>query len=311
MISAADAPSKPSFPKKRLMVLGGLTIGAGTGIALATLIELLRGGLRSMDQVEDTLGVKCLGLVPRLKPLSRRRLRARELPRLLQATSPQKPRDHVFRQSVRNVEFKLLNSDRDNSRVILVTAALPEEGKTSIAVSLAISLAADGFRVVLVDCDIHKPTVHRMFNGDGQLGLADYLVDGSAVEEIIHNDDTSGVDYIPAGTQTASEACSITPDRLHSLIDRLGRQYPFIILDSGPVLAVPETLALSQLADKTILAVRWGRTPVTVVRHAIAQLLDSGAEVAAVLSMVDLQRSAKHGDLIAGTYQQLERYHRY
>jgi polysaccharide biosynthesis transport protein len=300
LISAADIPSKPSFPNKRIIVLGGLTIGAGAGVALATLMELLRGGLRSMDQVEDALGVKCLGLVPRLKPSSRRRLRARELPRLLQ-------RDHVFRQSVRTVEFKILNFDRDNSRVILVTAALPNEGKTSIAVSLAISLAADGFRVMLVDCDIHRPTVHRIFNGDRQPGLTDYLVHGTALEQIIHNDDDSGVDYIPAGT--ASKTCSITPDRLHALIDRLGRQYPFIILDSGPVLAVPETLALSQLADKTVLAVRWGRTPVTVARHAVAQLLDSGAEIAAVLSMFDLQRSAKHGDVIAGTYQQLERYH--
>lgn len=310
LLSSADVPIKPSFPNKKIIVMAGVTIGAGAGMVLAAMIDLLRGGLRSEEQVEDALGVKCLGLVPRFKPPNRRRLRATELPRVIRASSPLKPRDRFFRQSVRSVEFKLLNFDRSNSRVVLVTAALPEEGKTSIAVSLAVSLARDGFGVVLVDCDLHRPTVHRMFNGTRGPGLVDYLVHGFALDQIIHQDATSRVDYIPAGTQLPREACDITPDRLHSLIDQLGQQYSFIILDSGPVLAVPETLALSQIAHKTILVVRWGRTPVAIARHAAMQLLDAGAETAAVLSMVDLQRSAKHGDPLAGAYKQLESYHK-
>lgn len=310
LLSPADPPLKPSFPNTRLIVIAGITIGGGAGIVLVALIDFLLGGLRSKEQVEEALGVKCLGLVSRFRPAGLSRLRATALPKAIWASSLTKPRNAIFRQSVRSVEFKLLSFDRrGDSRVIMITAALPQEGKTWIAVSLAASLAADGFRVALVDCDFHRPTVHQMFNGARGPGLSDYFADGVEFDQIIHQDPGSGVDYVPVGTARSREACRITPDRLRPLIDRLGEQYAFIILDSAPVLAVPETLVLSQMAHKTIFVVRWGRTPARIAGHAVAQLLEAGAETAAVLSMVDMKRAAKSGDPTAGMYKRLGGYY--
>jgi tyrosine-protein kinase Etk/Wzc len=148
-----------------------------------------------------------------------------------------------------------------------------------------------------------------MFNGARGPGLSDYFIDGIEFDQIIHRDRSSGVDYVPVGTARSKEAWLFTPDRLRPLIDRLGEQYAFVILDSAPVLAVPETVVLSQMAHKTIFVVRWGRTPARIAGHAVTQLLEAGAETAAVLSMVDMKGAAKYGDPVARMSKRLGRYY--
>jgi succinoglycan biosynthesis transport protein ExoP len=299
-VSRAAVPLKPSFPNAKLMVMVGAAIGVVTGITLTAMIELLLGGLRSKKQVEDALGVNCLGSLPRLKG-SRRKLR--RAPFL-------QPQSTAFGQAIRRVELKLLSFDRRrSSQVVLVTAALPDEGKTWVAASLATALAADGFSVALVDCDLYRPTLHRMFDGPRGPGLTDYFA-GVAFEEIVHNHPLSGVSYVPAGTAQSKDAWRITSTRLHPLINRLAEKYAFIILDSAPVLAVSETMLLSQLAHKTILVVKWGSTSPAIARHAATQLLESGGtEIGVLLSMVDARRAAKFGDPVAGAYKKLESYY--
>jgi succinoglycan biosynthesis transport protein ExoP len=298
LVSRADVPVKPS-PDARLIVMVGTVIGAGMGMILVTLLDGLLGGLRNKEQVEEALGIRCLGLVPRVKRSRRNR---RPAPFL---------EETAFGQAIRNVQVRLLSFDgRKNSRVVLVTAALPGEGKTWVAAGLATSLAADGFSVALVDCDLYRPTVHRMFDGPSGPGLTDYFGGGAALDQILHCDG-SGVTYIPAGTALSKQARRITPDRLLPLIDRLGEKYTFIILDSAPVLAVSETMLLSQIAQKTILVVKWGSTPPPIARHAAMQLLESGdAEIAVLLSMVNTKRAARYGDPVAGAYKRLESYYR-
>jgi succinoglycan biosynthesis transport protein ExoP len=311
LVSRADVPLNPSFPDTRTMVMVGATIGAGAGMVLVAMIPVLLGGLRSKDQVEDALGVKCLGLVPKLKRSRRRRSRAPELETAIETFSLLQPRSTAFGQAIRGAQLKLLSVDRrTDSQVVLVTAALPREGKTWAAVCLAASLAADGFRVVLVDCDLHRPTVHRMFDGPRGPGLTDYFSGDAAFDEIVHIDRNSGVSYVPAGMALRKAAWRITSDRLRPLIDRLGENYSFIILDSAPVLAVSETILLSQIAQKTILVVKWGSTPPAVARHAAMQLLESGgAEIAVLLSMVNTRRAAKYGDPVAAVYKRIEKYY--
>jgi succinoglycan biosynthesis transport protein ExoP len=307
LLSSADVPLNPSFPNTKILVAAGSTIGAGVGVLLATIFDWLRGRLRSKEQVEEAFGIRCLGLVPRLKPSRRRH--GTGLARVARAASLVEPKNAVFRQSVRSIGLKLRSFDScSEPQVVLVSSALPQEGKTWMAVSLAASLVSDGFRVALIDCDLHRPKVHRMFDGLRGPGLTDYLSGSVGFDEIIHQDRVSGVDYVPAGGAFLKEARRMAPDRVRRVIDLLGKQYAFIIVDSAPVLAVPETLVLSRMAHKTIFVARWGRTPVKIARHALMQLLEAGAETAVVLSMVDLKRAAMYGDPIASVYKRLEGY---
>jgi tyrosine-protein kinase Etk/Wzc len=192
----------------------------------------------------------------------------------------------------------------------LITAALPNEGKSWVAASLAVSLAADGYSVALVDCDVNRPTVHRMFNGPRGPGLTDYLAERVGFDEVAHSDPTSGLSYIPIGSAMARDTWRKTFSFIPPLIDRLREKYAFVILDSPPVLAVSDTILLSQIAQKTILVVKWASTPPAVARRAAVQLLESaGADVAALLSMVNTKRAAKNGDPIASVYKQLGGYY--
>jgi succinoglycan biosynthesis transport protein ExoP len=310
IVSNAAVPLRPYHPNTKTMVMIGLAIGAGAGIVLAGMMDVLLGGLRSKQQVEEVLGIKCLGLVPRLKR-SRNQTPAAELQGAIQGGSPGHPQNTAFGESIRSIQLKLLSFDRDNKgQVVLVTAALPEEGKTWVAASLAASLAAEGFRVALVDCDLHRPAVHRLFGGERGLGLTDYFAGTAGADQIAHNDHGSGIDYIPVGSARSKEAWRITSDRLRPLIDRLRQTYRFIILDSAPVLAASEAAVLSQIAEKTLFVIRWGSTPPQIVRHAMTQLLDSGGpETAVLLSMVDVRRAARYGDIVAGAYKRLESYY--
>ena len=302
LLSPADVPLKPS-PSPKLVVLVGVVIGAGIGMIWVTLLDGLLAGLRNKEQVEESLGIKCLGLVPSLKRSRRRNRRP---------APPLGPQDTPFGQAIRSVQLKLLSFDgRKNSRVVLVTAALPGEGKTWVATSLAASLAADGIRVALVDCDLYRPTVHLMFDSPRGPGLTDYFSGDVVLDDIIYEDRASKVTYVPAGTALSKEARRITSDRLRPLIDRLGEKCAFVILDSAPVLAVSDTMLLSQIAQKTILVVKWGRTPPALARLAATQLLESSdAEIAALLSMVNSKHAARDGDPVAGVYQRLEGYYR-
>jgi uncharacterized protein involved in exopolysaccharide biosynthesis/Mrp family chromosome partitioning ATPase len=336
VLSAADVPIHPTFPKTLLMVILGAAAGGGIATMLVVLLDFMRGGLFTREQVENALAVRCLGSVPMLDfgigPV-------REAPRLVQqmglewlfklvavprrrgADDPStdddlppvphlQPQDSAFGQAVRSIQLKLRSADRrTGSRVILITSALPGEGKTWMAVSLAASLAGDGFGVALVDCDLHRPSVHRLFDGPRAPGLTDYFAGTAEFSEICHSAGDTGVTYVPIGASATKGAWRLTPDRLLPVIERLAEDYAFVILDSAPVLAIAETMLLAKAADKTLLLVKWRTTRAAVAGHALRQLREAGAETYAVLSVVDIKRAAEYGDTAASVYKRLEGYY--
>lgn len=310
LLSAAALPLRPSSPNRKLIVLGGIVIGMGAGLIWTTLLDGLLKGLRNEAQIEETLGIKCLALVPKVQKLRRYRFRKHERPSAIRDFTL-KAEYAAYGEAIRSAQMKLLRFDRQiESRVILVTAALPNEGKSWVAASLALSLAADGRSVALLDCDVNRPTVHRMFDSPRGPGLTDYFAGGVVLDEIIHRDPTTGASYLPIGSVVPRETWRKTFSLIRPLVDQLRERYEFVILDSAPVLAISDTILLSQIAQKTILVIKWASTPPAVARRAAVQLLESaGAEVAALLSMVNTKRAAKNGDPIAGVYKELQSYY--
>jgi uncharacterized protein involved in exopolysaccharide biosynthesis/Mrp family chromosome partitioning ATPase len=309
LLSPADTPLKPS-PSVKLIMLGGIVIGMGAGLIWVTLLDGLLKGLRNEAQIEEVLGIRCLGLVPKVQRSRRYGFRRHERSAAVRDFTLN-AEYAAFGEAIRSAQMKLLRFDRQTQpRVILITAALPNEGKSWVAASLAVSLAADGWSAALVDCDVNRPTVHRMFDGPRGPGLTDYFAGRVALDEILYSDPASGLSYIPIGTAATRENWRKTFNLIRPLVDRLREKYAFVILDSPPVLAVSDTILLSQIAQMTILVVKWASTPPAVARHAAVQLLESaGAEVAALLSMVNTKRAARNGDPIAGAYKELESYY--
>jgi Mrp family chromosome partitioning ATPase/uncharacterized protein YqiB (DUF1249 family) len=298
-ISRAEVPMRPSFPRPKLMTILGAALGASLALALVVIFDAWRSGIRSIAEAEAVLGVRCLGAVPLVKLGFRRGLRS----------LPLQVRDELFKNAVRSIQLKLRSARGANSRALLITSALPGEGKSWAAVALTSSLADDGLGAIVVDCDFFRPALHRYLGAGEVEGLTDYFANEVALDEVIRTDKNSGIHFITAGISPTKKQF-ITVEKLRIFMDRLLSTYKFVILDSSPILAASETMMLSQIAERTLLVVKWESTRTDVARHALQQLEEVGARVSVILSNVNPKRAGWYGDVVSSVYGQLEGYRR-
>jgi exopolysaccharide transport family protein len=289
IISRADVPEVPSFPQKPALILLSALASFTFGVFLALLCQYLDVGVRSMEQIQNLLKVYPLGMVPAPNGLGKTggKLAKEVIDRPLS----------TYSESIRTIHTNLMLSDVDTRpRVVLVTSSLPGEGKSTVAISLAQMAARYGQKVVLIDGDLRRPAIHRLAKVSTKPGLVDWLLNRCSFEEIVHRHASGGVDIIPSGELPTIPPNLLSSERFKQLLRGLVEQYDLVILDSAPVLALPDTRVLSVLADKTIFVVRWAATSYRVASTALRQLQDGGAYVAgAVLTAVDVKAHAKDG----------------
>ncbi len=296
IISRADVPSEPSFPKKWLILALAIAGAIFLGVAFAFFIEQLDHGFRSMEQVERLAGVSPLGLVPALKGLR------------AQVTGPEdymvaKPTS-AFGESIRSLHTGLLLSNVDKPpKVVLVTSALPEEGKTVIALSLVRMKALAGERAIIVDGDLRRPRLHKKLKLPEKPGLVEFLADQASLDEIIHKDEATGAHVLPAGRPTPNSGNLLSSDRMKLLLAELSERYDLVVLDSPPVLAVADARILARFADKTIFIVRWAETRREVAMMGLKQIAEAGGDIAGfALSRVNVKKHARYGYGDSGYY---------
>jgi capsular exopolysaccharide synthesis family protein len=267
------------------------------GVLLAFVIEHLDFGLRSGEQISRILGVKSLGLLPRVSKIS------------LVGKAPHdyildRP-DSAFGEGIRTLFTNLLLTDVERRpKVIMMASALPHEGKTTVILSLARLLAMVNYRVVVVDCDLRNPTVHKKLGIEPGPGLVECITSGVPIEEVIQEDKASGAHIVRAGTLIRNSPEQLDSDLMQKLLRRLSRQYDMVLLDSAPILAVSDSLFLARLADKTVFLVRWAKTRRAAASMGLEQVLAAKADVAGVLlTMVDVKSHATYGFGDSGVYR--------
>jgi exopolysaccharide/PEP-CTERM locus tyrosine autokinase len=160
-------------------------------------------------------------------------------------------------------------------RTILVTSALPEEGKSFVAANLAINMARNvDEHVLLVDCDLRKPTIHTKFGFEHVKGLSEYLSAGAGLASLLLKTGVEKLTLLPSGAPPRNPSELITSSRMAALIQELKARYydRYIIFDSPPPMMAPETGAISKWVDGTLLVVKYGRTPMELVEQLIALL---------------------------------------
>jgi len=289
IISHAPVPTLPSFPQKPVLILLSALTSFIIGILLALVCQNLDVAIRSMDQVRSLLKVHPLGMVPALGGIRRpgNRPESEVLDRPLSA----------YAEAIRSIHTNLMLSDVDaRPRVVLVTSALPGEGKSTMAMSLAQMVARYGQRVIVIDGDLRRPAVHRLAGVSQKPGLVEWLLNRNALEEVVYSTGPGGIDVIPAGDQPQLPPNLLSSDRFRQLLRGLMERYDMVILDSAPVLAVSDTRILATLAEKTLFVVRWASTSHKVAASALRQLHEAGAQVAGVALMaVDVKAHAKDG----------------
>jgi polysaccharide biosynthesis transport protein len=272
VVDQALVPTSPVRPQKSRNILLAILVGLVGGVGLAVFREYLDNTVKSPDDIEALTGLPSLAVVPSLPGLNGHRERSPALPHGSTASSGpsvellsyMQPKSQIS-EAFRALRTSLLLSQADHPpQVILVTSALPREGKTTAAVNLAVTLAQLGDRTLLIDSDLRKPGVRRALNltGGKESGLSSYLAGVSSLDEVISpHPAINNLSALTTGPVPPSPADLLSSHRLREAITELRRRFKFIVIDSPPVMAATDAVILSALTDGVLLVVRSGQTP--------------------------------------------------
>jgi succinoglycan biosynthesis transport protein ExoP len=290
IVSTANAPLNPSFPQKVLFIAVALVIAAGLGLTLVFLAEQLERGMQTQEDIERTLRLPSLGMIPLVK---RGRL-SRKPP---QDYALDKPAS-AYSQAVKSLFTSLIiaHQRKGTGNIVLLTSAVPGEGKSALVATLARVTAIAGRRVLIIDCDLRRPNIHRALALPNQYGLADFLSGNATLPDVMRTDSRTGADVITAGSPTDNPEEIIRNPLFDQMLFNLRPQYDLILLDAPPVLPVSDTRILAEKASQCVVVVKWRRTPRKLVQLAVRQLVDAGANIAGVaLNQVDTAKAARYG----------------
>jgi polysaccharide biosynthesis transport protein len=303
IIDPASEPHVPIRPRVLVELGVGLFIGLVLGIASAWIREQLDTSLKTPEDIEGKLGVTFLGLLPELRDVERRpygssrrrrRMRAKALdagaiaPELIVHARPLSG----IAEAARSIRTNLLFMNPDHPhRTLLVTSAAPSEGKTTVACTLAIAFAQGGQRVCIVDCDLRRPRLHRIFERAGDAGVTNVLVGEATIDDVAKPTQVNNLWSIPSGPTPPNPADILQSARCRKFIADLAERFDRIVIDSPPAVAVTDSAIISTLCDGTVFVALAFKTSKHLSIHGLRALRDVDAPIlGAVLNAVDLNR---------------------
>jgi succinoglycan biosynthesis transport protein ExoP len=294
VLERAIVPGAPVKPKPIQNLMLGLLIGVGSGIALAFGIEALDNTIKTQHDVEQFLGVPVLGLVPIIgaapggEPVQAGdNLRERDLGVFLDPKS-------IAAECCRSIRTNILFMSPDRPlRIMVVTSPSPQEGKTTTAINLGVTMAEAGGRVLIVDTDMRRPRLHRSFGVPNQTGISTVIVGKATLEEAIKRTDVPNLDVLTCGPVPPNPSELLHTDRFGAVLADCARLYDRVILDSPPTSAVTDPAVLGNLADGVVLVVKAGETTRDSAIHARRQLLSAKARLfGVVVNAIDFSNPA-------------------
>jgi succinoglycan biosynthesis transport protein ExoP len=299
IMSPATVPNAPSHPQVMLVTMIGFAASFVLGVLLVFVVERWDSdyGFRSADEVQSSLGVRALALVP---DLSRRETNGASAEDYI----VQKP-NSAYAEALQRIRTSLFLTDGEHPpKTVMVTSSVPLEGKSAIASSLARQSARSGLKVILIDADLRRPRLHEVLGMANQNGLSEVLTGRVSPEVAIKHDEKSGLDFLPAGVGVISPPDLFRSSTMRILLEEMAAYYDLVIIDTPPVAAVSDSLILSGIVDKSLYVIRWEQTPRNAALAGIRQMFEAGADIAGiVLSRVDLKKHAKYGYADSGYYR--------
>ncbi|HEY5037589.1 MAG TPA: polysaccharide biosynthesis tyrosine autokinase [bacterium] len=289
VVDAAVRPEKPVSPKKRLTLLMALLLGLFGGLQSAFLLERLRDRVTGEEVLKRVTGLPNYAVVPDFHE---------DYPEGLAPPDPAErfsPKtlilNPVFNHAYYKESFKILRTNLTLAqagqppRAVAVLSAAPEEGKTLVNSNLAIALAQGGKRTLLVDADLRKSSVRKIFgmNNGRQTGLALALTGQGNWKEMVQPSGTENLDLFPNTITPPNPAELLGSDAMRKLIEEFKKEYDFVVFDGAPVLPVTDSVVLSTFLDGVVLLVRWDKTRFHEVAMALEHLKSVKAPVLGTL----------------------------
>jgi capsular exopolysaccharide synthesis family protein len=292
IVSEARASTNPSSPNVPMNLALGFIFAMAAGLAAVVIAEMLDDSLRTAEDVERRLMLPALGSLPLLMSIAKGRDRR------------MRPVDYLierplsgFAEAFRSLRTSILYAKQDETtKVVAITSALPGEGKTTTAVCLGVSGAMAGLRVAILDCDLRRRNVSRLFGVRAEIGLLDVLNGTASLQEAFIRHEKSGVWVLPLVKREFTTDEVFNTEAMGSLLDNLKSQFDLIILDTAPLLAIADTRVLASRSDAVVFLARWQKTPVKAAEAALRLLEQSEARVAGVvLSQVNVKQQSRYG----------------
>jgi len=287
IVDEAKTPVLPYKPNLQLNALLALVLGLLGGVGLAFLFERLDDTFKRPEELEKLLGLPVLGVIPKT-----RKDRGDDRPMAL--VGHDDPRS-AFAESYRSVRTALQFSTASGvPRLLTVTSAMSNEGKSTTVLSLAIQFAQSGKRTLLIEADLRKPTLHRSLSLDNQIGLTNYLAGGGAQPvDIAKPTHIPNLFAIPSGPLPPNPAELLSSARMMELLTLAAEKFDQVILDSPPLLGLADALILGNLCGGTLLTVEMGGTPRGYVLGALKRLRGARVHVlGAILTKLEARAGA-------------------
>jgi len=287
-----QAPVEPNIPRNLLF---SILLGSATGVGLAFLLEGIDSTIRTTEQAQLISGLSSLGMIPLGSKSARegpnpKRLVIASSKEAVELVTQVRPQSQMA-ESYRALRTSLLLSNLGAPpKVIMVTSSLPQEGKTTTSINTAIVLAQKGIRVLLIDADLRRPSIHKTLGMGPRSGLSNVLTGSSTLEQTITRTAILPNLYVlPAGTPPPNPAELLASTNMRDVLAQLREQYDHIVVDTPPSLSVTDAVVLSPRADAVVLVIRSGQTTKQALRRARDILAQVNAKVVGVLlNAVDL-----------------------
>jgi capsular exopolysaccharide synthesis family protein len=288
IIDNAVPPTSPSLqPRSTMMLVDGIVM-LTLGIIIAFIMESLDTGIRTVAQIEAISGLPSLALIPRIRRSAAEIASQTPVQRNLAVLGAPMSQ---FAEAFRALRTSLLLSVAGREpQVILLTSATPSEGKTTVAMNLACVLAQRDVRVLLIDADLRRPTVHHRFNINGKVGLSSVLTGSVTLDQAVQRvAEISTLDILVSGPVPPFPTEMLASNAMKHLIAECRGIYTHIVLDSPPLLSITDSVVLAHEADAVVLVVRQGKSNKHAVRRARDLLLRAGTRITGTaLNAVDL-----------------------
>lgn len=244
-VDKAEVNTRPVRPNKPLNVALGIIIGLVVGVGLAFFIEYLDTSVKTIDDVERTLQAPVLGVIPQ------------NVGYLLEEGA-----DSPHAEAYRVLRTNLLFSRKDDKlNTVAVVSAGAGEGKSTTVFNLATVFAQGGQRVLMVDSDLRRPTLHKLLNVANNLGLTNYLMKQNSLEEVIQTTGLASLDFMASGKLPSSSLGILNSAQMKDLISELKQRYDYVFFDSPPIMGVSDASILASEVDMTLQVIQYRRYP--------------------------------------------------
>jgi succinoglycan biosynthesis transport protein ExoP len=303
IVDRAEIPSRPFSPNKERTLLLALMLGIGGGIFLIFALNYLDNTIKSPEEVEKMLRLPALGFIPAVGAKAshsyyqhyysdRKKQQTEEKIKTVELVNLKDP-ESTFAEHYRNIRTSLLLSTPDSPpKVFVVTSALPQEGKTVTAINLAVAFTQLGKKVLVLDCDLRRPRVHKIFRIKNTAGLTSFLVGRSRIEDIIQRYPAEpNLHIIPSGPIPPNPVELVISKAMKEMMAGLSQHYDFIFIDAPPLMGIQDAILLGELADGLLLVAWGGKTPRKTIEKAKAEIEKFNIKLfGVILNNVNLRR---------------------